>query len=306
MTDAAGGDWRRRLAPLGVWCTTDGLDAAAAAVLAAEIEQLGYSALWVPEALGRDPFAHLAHLADHTTALVLATGIASIHHRHPGAMRQGADTIAEQTGGRFVLGLGVSHAPLVEGVRGLEYRRPLETMRSYVDAVEAAPYLGPAPAAPAPRVLAALGPKMLTLAGERADGALTYWGTPEHTSAARRALGDTGLLCVEQKVVLTSDAASARATAQQALGMYRTLPNYRNHWRRLGFSDADIDGGSDAFVDALVAWGEASAVARRLAAHRDAGADHVCIQPMTPGAALRADRAALATLAPAAQEVASP
>lgn len=297
---AGAGAWRDRIGRLGVWCTTDTLTAARAAAVAREVEALGYGALWLPDTLGRDPFAHLAYLAASTSTLGLATGIASIHHRHPGAMRQGADTLAEQTGGRFALGLGVSHAPFVERVRGLDFGRPLDAMRRYLDALDAAPYLAPAPPAPPPRLLAALGPRMLALAAERADGALTYWGTPEHTARARAALGPDALLCVEQKVVLTADPDTGRGTARGALELYRGLPNYRRHWRRLGFTDEAIDAGSDALVDALVAVGDADTLSRRVVEHLDAGADHVCVQPLSAGAPLHVDTDALRALAPLA------
>jgi probable F420-dependent oxidoreductase len=248
--------------------------------------------------MGRDPFAHIAFLADQTQSLIFATGIASIHHRHPGAMRQAANTLAEQSGGRFLLGLGVSHAPFVEGVRGLDYSKPLTTMRNYLDAMADAPYMAPAPDTPAPTVLAALGPKMLELSGDKADGAHPYWTTPAHTATAREILGADKLLCVEQKVVLTEDAEVARRTARAALGVYAGLPNYRNNWLRLGFSEEDVDTQADSFIDALVGWGNADAIAARLDEHRSAGADHVCIQAMAPDHPFQVDDAVLTALAP--------
>jgi probable F420-dependent oxidoreductase len=291
-------EWKTRLAPLGVWCPTDGLPVARVAELAQRIEGLGYSAIWLPDTMGRDPFAHIAFLADQTQSLIFATGIASIHHRHPGTMHQDANTLAEQTDGRFVLGLGVSHAPFVEGVRGLDYSKPLTTMRNYLEAMDGAPYMAPTPTNPAPRLLAALGPKMLELSGAKADGAHPYWTTPAHTATAREILGPNKLLCVEQKVVLTEDAEVARRTARGALGVYAGLPNYRNNWLRLGFSEEEIETQSDSFIDALVAWGSAEAIRARLDEHVDAGADHVCIQPMTADSPFQADDAALAALAP--------
>ena len=290
--------WRERLWPLGVWCPTDGLPAARAVELVQRIEALGYSTIWLPDTMGRDPFAHIAFLAERAHPLIFATGIASIHHRHPGAMRQAAATLAEQSEGRFVLGLGVSHAPFVEGVRGLDYSRPLTTMRTYLEAMDTAPYMAPEPAIRAPRLLAALGPKMLELAGEKADGAHPYWTTPEHTQRAREILGPDKLVCVEQKVVLTDDADVARRTARAALDLYAGLPNYRNNWLRLGFADKDIDAKADSFIDALVAWGDAPAIRARVGEHVQAGADHVCIQPMSPDQPFQVDEAALAALAP--------
>ena len=283
---------------LGVWATTDGMPAEAAVAFARRVEELGYSTLWLPETMGRDPFAHIAHLAGAAPRLRFATGIANIHHRHPGAMLQATNTLAEQTGGRFTLGLGVSHAPLVEGLRGLDYGKPVATMRRYLEAMAASPYMSPAPAEPVRRLVGALGPKMVELAGELADGVHPYWTTPEHTAGARDILGDGKLLCVEQKVVLTDDAEVARSTAVQAMAIYVDLPNYRNNWLRLGFTDAEIDGHDPRFLDALVAWGGRDAVEARIQEHLDAGADHVCIQALTVEQPFRVDEAALEALAP--------
>ena len=264
----------------GVWCTTDGMSAPDAAAFARRISDLGYTTLWLPETVGRDPFAHIGYLAAQVPELTYATGIANIHHRHPGAMAQAARTLAEC--GSFVLGLGVSHAPMVEGLRKVDYGKPLQVMRDYLDALDASPYIGPGEGLP-PRVLAALGPKMLALAAERSDGAHTYWTTPEHTATARAVLGAGKWLCVEQKVVLTDDVDAARATARKAMRAYAGLPNYRNHWLRLGFDAAAIDEQSDAFIDALVIHGDVDTIVAGLDAHRSAGADHVCIQAMSVG-----------------------
>jgi probable F420-dependent oxidoreductase len=287
-----------RIGPLGVWFHTEASSADEAAEFAARLDALGYGALWLPETLGRDPFAHIAFLAEQTSTLTLATGIANIHHRHPGAMRQAQLTLAEQSGDRFLLGLGVSHAPLVEGLRNLPYDKPLTTMRTYLEAMDESPYLAPAPAEAPARVLAALGPKMLELAGTAADGAHPYWTTPDHTAAAREILGPDKMLCVEQKIVLTTDAAAARAAARNALSMYAGLPNYANNWFRLGFTETDVaDGGSDRLVDGLVAGGDEEAVRTRIADHHAAGADHVCIQPLDPAGGGDADWVALELLA---------
>lgn len=284
----------------GVWFFTDAMDASEAASFAARVEELGYSSLWLPETVGRDPFAHIGHLANHVGELVLATGIANIFHRHPGPMRQAALTLAEQTGNRFVLGMGVSHAPLVEGLRRLDYSRPRAQMRTYLEAMDASPFHGREPAHPPPRLLGALGPRMLELAAELADGAHPYFTTPEHTERARAILGDDKLLCVEQKVVLDTDPASAREVARDAVAMYADLPNYRSNWLRLGFSEEEIEGRDERFVDALVAWGDASALRDRVQQHYDAGATHVCVQPLSPGPRGRVAWDALEALAPAA------
>jgi len=291
-------DWRDRIGRLGVWAPTDGMTSPEAVAFARLLEELGYGALWLPETMGRDPFVHIAHLADHTTSLVFATGIANIHHRHPGAMVQAANALAEQTDDRFVLGMGVSHAPMVEGLRKLRYDKPLATMRAYLEGMDASPYMARASETPVPRLLAALGPKMLELAASHADGAHPYFTTPAHTERARAAIGPDKLLCVEQKVVLTDDAQVARETAIGVLAVYISLPNYRNSWLRLGFTEEQIDGHDPAFLDAVVAWGDEATLRARVQEHLDAGADHVCIQALTPGAPFTPDQEALRTLAP--------
>jgi len=252
--------------------------------LAAEIEQLGFGALWVPEAVGREPLVNSALLLGATRHLVLATGIASIHARSPMTANSGLRTLTEAFPGRFMLGLGVSHAPMVEGLLGLTYDKPLTAMRTYLDAMDAALFLGaPAPHEPQ-RLLAALGPKMLALAAERTSGALSYFVPPEHTAVARADLGAGARLHVEQAVVLETDPSAARELARSHTSVYVTLPNYTNNLRRLGFDDADFaDRGSDRLVDAIVAWGDEATVAARVQAHLDAGADHVCLQVIAPG-----------------------
>lgn len=282
----------------GVWYFTDAMSASEAADTAGFIEELGYSTLWLPDTVGRDPFAHIAWLASQTTTLNFATGIANIFHRHPGPMKQVANTLGEQTGGRFMLGLGVSHGPLVAGLRGLDYSKPLTQMREYLEAMEAQPFRGQKPDEPVPMVLAALGPKMLELAATATDGAHPYWTTPEHTAQAREIMGPDALLCVEQKVCLTTDSAAARDAAKAAIKIYADLPNYRNNWLRLGFTDDEIEHRADRFVDAVVVWGDEDRVRAGIQAHYDAGATHVCIQPLSPEGPTVLDRNALQVLAP--------
>lgn len=286
------------IGPRGVWCSTDGMPASAAAEFALRVEALGYSILWLPEVVGRDPFAHIAWLSSQTSSLGFATGIANIHHRVPGMMKQAANTVAEQSDGRFILGIGVSHQPMVEGLRRLSYDKPLTTMRSYLEAMDASPFMAVGPAEPPPRLLAALGPKMLALAGDKADGAHPYWTTPEHTAKAREILGPDKLLCVEQKVVLSTDPAEARAAANAALSIYIDLPNYRNNWLRLGYTNEQIDAREESFIDDVVAWGSEQDIEKRLQAHMDAGANHVCIQALTVGNPFAVDERALEALAP--------
>jgi len=283
---------------LGVWYFTDAMSAGAAADMAGRIESLGYSTLWLPDTVGRDPFAHIAWLGSQTDTLQFATGIANIYHRHPGPMLQAANTLAEQTAGRFVLGLGVSHGPLVAGLRGLDYSKPLTRMREYLAAMDASPFGSVTPEVAPLRLLAALGPKMLELSATAADGAHPYWTTPEHTAEAREIIGPDALLCVEQKVVLSTDADAARAAGIAALGMYANLPNYRNNWIRLGFTDDEIEQRADRFVDHVVVWGDEDRVRAGVQAHYDAGADHVCVQPLSVEGPLTLDWNALEVLAP--------
>lgn len=289
-----------KLATTGVWFFTDMLTTGQSRETAARIESLGYSALWIPDTLGRDPFVNAATLLDATTDLIVATGIANIHMRHPGMMKQGAFSLAELSGGRFVLGLGVSHAPMVEGLRQLPYEKPLSTMRTYVDAMNGSMYMGVAPAEEPLTVLAALGPKMLAMAAEKTAGAHPYWTTPEHTAQAREIMGPDALLCVEQKCVLTTDADVAHAVTRDQLGMYADLPNYRNNWIRLGFSEEEIEARDPRFLDAVMAWGDESAIAARVQAHYDAGATHVCIQPIDPDDRSQPDWRLLEALSPTA------
>jgi len=271
------------LGKLGVWYFFDGVPAPQAAEAAQRIEGLGYSALWIPETVGRHSLVHAGWLLAHTGKLIVATGIANIYNREPGVTMQAQKTLAEQSGNRFLLGLGVSHKPLVEGVRGLEYGPPVATMRKYLDAMAASPYQGPPMAEEPPTVIAALGPKMLELAREKCAGAHPYFSSPDHTAMAREILGPDRWLCVEQKVILETDAAKARDLARPVAGIYTGLPNYRNNWLRMGMEEADFEsGGSNRFIDATFAWGSVDKIRARIQEHFDAGASHVCIQPVNP------------------------
>jgi probable F420-dependent oxidoreductase len=272
-----------KLGKLGVWYFFDGVPAPQAAEAAQRIEGLGYSALWIPETVGRHTLVHAGWLLAHTGKLIVATGIANIYHREPGVTMQAQKTLAEQSGNRFLLGLGVSHKPLVEGVRGLEYGPPVATMRKYLDAMAASPYQGPPISEEPPTVIAALGPKMLELAREKCAGAHPYFSSPDHTAMAREILGPDRWLCVEQKVILETDAAKARELARPVAGIYTGLPNYRNNWLRMGMEEADFEnGGSIRFIDATFAWGSVDKIKARIQEHFDAGASHVCIQPVNP------------------------
>jgi len=272
-----------QLGRLGVWYPLDAQPARAAADTARRIENLGYSALWIPEAIGRHPFVHAGWLLANTQRLIVATGIASIYHREPGVTVAAQKALAEQSGNRFLLGLGVSHKPMVEGLRGLRYGAPVATMKQYLEKMDASPYNAVAPSEEPPRVIAALGPKMLQLARDACAGAHPYFTSPEHTAMARSVLGPDKWLCVEQKIILETDPGKARPLARANARIYLGLPNYRNNWKRMGLTDADFeDGGSDRFVDGTFAWGDADAIKARIQAHFDAGASHVCIQPINP------------------------
>jgi probable F420-dependent oxidoreductase len=244
----------------------------------AELEELGWGSLWSWEVFGREALTNAGLLLSATRRMVVGTGIASIWARDPVAMAAAQRTLAEAYPARFVLGIGVSHAPIVDA-RGHRYDRPLEAMRAYLDAMDAAPWQGP-PLAEAPvRVLAALGPRMLELAAERSAGALLYNNPPEATAAARSVVGAGPLLATEQAVVVEDDPAEARRIGREFIAFYLTLPNYVRAWERAGFGPEErADGGSDRMVDAVVAWGSPEAIAERVRAHLDAGADHVCLQ----------------------------
>jgi probable F420-dependent oxidoreductase len=230
---------------------------------------------------GRDVMVHLALLLSATERLVGATGIASIWARDAVTMVGGIRGLTEAFPERVLIGLGVSHHNLVEGLRGHTYDKPLAAMRTYLDAMDRAPYIAERPTTPDRRMLAALGPKMLELSAERTEGAHTYFVPPEHTAVARKTLGPDALICAEQAVILETDADTARTIARRHTKVYLPLPNYRNNLLRLGFSEEDLaDGGNDRLTDAIVAWGDVGTVMARVQEHFDAGADHVCIQAL--------------------------
>jgi probable F420-dependent oxidoreductase len=282
-----------QLGRVGVWLGRIGrLSADDERKAIAEVERLGYPTLWVNESY-KEVFAHAGLALAASQRLVVATGIASIWSRRPAAMATGAQALGEAYPGRFVLGMGVSHPRFVKA-----YERPLAAMRDYLDEMDAATYLPPPATPPVPRLIAALRPKMLELAATRAAGAHPYLVPVEHTAMAREALRSDAILAPEVAVVLDRDPSAARAAARQYLDLYLGLPNYTNNLRALGFTDDDLaDGGSNRLVDAIVAWGDEEAIRRRVQEHLDAGADHVCIQPVPSGGAVGIDT--LAELAPA-------
>ena len=239
---------------------------------------MGWPTLWRPESTGRDALISSSVLLDATSQLNVASGIAQIYARHPVTTAAAQKTLFEAHEGRFLLGLGVAHAPSVEGIRKLDYRTPYSDMKAYLSAMAEAPYNAVEPTTKPPTVLAALGPRMLRLSGVAADGAHPYFTPPEHTAIAREILGQGPLLAPEQMVVLDSDLERARDVARTHMARYLKLPNYTNNLLRCGFTQTDIDDMTDRLVDGIVACGDIDATLRRVQEHHDAGADHVCIQ----------------------------
>ena len=273
--------------PVGLWTVAlEALEVDAVRDQVAALDAQGWDALWFGEAYGREAFTAAALYLSASSHMTVATGIASIYGRDAMATNAAARLLEDLHPGRFLLGLGVSHAPLVERMRGHSYGKPIAAMTGYLDALDGATYLAAGGATAPPRVLAALGPKMLELARDRSAGAHPYLVTPEHTARARDVLGDGPLLAVEQAVVLSSDPDVVRARAHWHLEFYTGLPNYRNNWLREGFTEDDmVRGGSDRLKAALVVGGDEQAVLDRVRQHLDAGADHVCLQVLGEDAA---------------------
>jgi probable F420-dependent oxidoreductase len=273
-----------KLDKLGIWTIFDEKTARESTDFAKRCEQLGYSAMWIGEAFGRDVLAHSGCLLANTSSLIVASGVANIYARDAMAMVAGQMGLNEQSGGRFLLGIGVSDRAVAASLRGHEYGKPVTTMGNYLAAMKAATYMSPPPAEKPKTLLAALGPKMLALARDAADGAHPCNVSPAHTAEARKVLGPGKLLCVEQKMILETNADRARDAARKVLRLYLQGVNYLNNWRRMGFNDNDFaNGGSDRFIDDTVAWGNEAALAKRIEQHWEAGADHVCIQTIDPG-----------------------
>ncbi len=262
--------------PWGVWATGLRLREAGTAMEAARaLEAAGYSALWMTGGAS-NPFERVRDLLGATSRIVVATGILSIWTMTPDEVATEVALLAPADRERFVLGLGVSHASLVDRAEPGRYGKPLSRMREYLDDLDRID-----PSLARQGVLAALGPRMLDLAATRTAGAHPYLTTPEHTAEARTLLGEAPFLAPTQMIVREADPAAARQAARRHLSLYLGQPNYVSSWIRLGFSPDDVaDGGSDALVDSLVAWGDDETIARRLREHLDAGADHVCVQAL--------------------------
>jgi probable F420-dependent oxidoreductase len=263
-----------QLSGVGIWSSQLRYgDPAEAAEAAAELEELGFSALWIPD-VGGPVFDVVERLLGATKQTVIATGILNLWMHQPSDVADSYASLTAEHGDRFLLGIGVSHAPLIDSREPGRYRKPLAATAAFLDALDAA-------AQPVPverRVLAALGPKMLELAASRARGAHPYLVTPEHTATARAVLGEGPLLLPEQTVILSDSAEEARNIGTDWLRAYLALPNYANNLLRSGFSADDLAQVSDRLFDAIIAWGDEEAIMRRVAEHHAAGADHVCVQ----------------------------
>lgn len=265
------------LGRLGVWYPVDRLDASQLSAFVGHVEGSGYSALWYPESRGYESFTIAGFMLAHSKKLIVGSSIASMYARDAFTARRGMISLNSLYGDRFVFGLGVSHKPMVEGVRGHDYGKPVPVMRAYLDALQGKE----AGALDWPVALAALGPLMLKLSRDRTMGALPYNVTPAHTAEAKAILGPDKWLAVEQKVCLEIDPDRARTLGRAELSRYMTLDNYRNNWLRTGFTEADLaNGGSDRFIDGMVLHGDAATIKAGLRAHFTAGATHVCLQPV--------------------------
>ena len=285
-----------QLASIGVWSGVFRQEKPEVLKAAAEVEDLGYGAIWMPGGQHAGLSDHLQNLLKATRRAVIATGIVSIW-THPAAATAAMHHALEQAfPDRFLLGIGISHQRVVEGA-GLTYEKPLQKLRSYLDELDAAPEPVPVDE----RILASLGPLSLKLSRDRSLGTHPYFMPVEHTRISREAVGPGKLVAPEQMVVLETSADRARTIARAAADRYLHAPNYVNNLLRLGFTDDDVaNGGSERLIDAVVAWGEPAAIAKRIAEHHAAGADHVCIQVLTetPGD-LDAAMAGYRQLAPA-------
>ena len=280
---------------LGVWYAADKLQPHEWTEFITTVEALGYTTQWYSESRSYESMALGSFLLNSSKTLNIGSSIANIYARDAISTANGLYTLNAISGGRYIMGLGVSHIPLVEGLRGHEYRKPVATMREYLKQMHAK--LGDE--GHGSIVIAALGPKMLELSAELTDGAIPYNVTPEHTATAKAILGPDKILAVEQKVCLETDPTTARQLAKAELERYMGLPNYRNNWRRIGFNEDDLaNGGSDRFLDAMVVWGTVETIQSRIQEHFDAGATHVCIQPVHAAGDLAAAKKALRALAP--------
>ncbi len=282
----------------GVFTFLDGLSGAQAGQLVRKVEQLGYSALWFPEVLGRESFSFASYLLGQTERLVIATGIVVPYAYEPIVIANATRTLAELFGDRFLLGLGVSNAQ-ANARRGIPYGKPLSFMREYLAKMKAAPYTAPTPQNDPPVVLAGMMPKMLELAATQTSGTHTYFSVVEQIAATRKALGPEPWLCAEIGVMLESDADKARSAARSYMRIYLQVDHYVQRFKEVGFAAADFaNGGSDRLVDAVIAWGDAAKIRESIAAYYEAGASHVCLMPLRSEGGMDPDERAIEALAP--------
>jgi probable F420-dependent oxidoreductase len=265
------------LTGIGIWSSQLRYgNAAESADAAAELDELGFRALWIPD-VGGQVFDAVDNLLAATKQTTIATGILNLWMHTPGDVAENFAALTAEHGDRFLLGIGVSHAPVVDAGAPGRYRKPLAATEAFLDGIDATDQPVPVDR----RVLAALGPKMLSLSARRGAGAHPYLVTPDHTHQARAALGDGPLLLPEQTVILTDDAEEARKIGKDWLSAYLALPNYANNLLRSGFSPDDLAQVSDRLFDAIIAWGDEAAIMRRVSEHVAAGADHVCLQALS-------------------------
>ena len=286
------------LSKLGILGFLDAFTSAETGQFAQKIERLGYSALWVPEVMGREIFSLSSYLLSQTERLIVGTGVAIAFSYEPIVTASAARTLGELFGNRFILGLGVSNKEY-NARRGVGYKKPVSFMREYLAKMKTAPYGAPLPQQEPPVVIAAMMPKMLQLAATETRGTLTYFTTTEQVAGYRKALGTNPWLCAVQVVILETDAVHARARARRYMQTYLAIEHYLHRLKVLGFSEADFaNGGSDRLVDAIVAWGDEQKIRERIADQLKAGATHVCIIPLDPHGGVRPDERAIDALAP--------
>ena len=285
----------------GVLLPTEQFDAAALVDFANKLDARGYDSVWLPELFGREPIATAGYLLGRTERIAVATGIANVYVRDAHAMAQARQTLAELSGGRFILGLGVSNAGLNTS-RGHTWQPPLKKMTAFLDALDKVEVAAPAAPQPCPTYIAAHGPQLQALGARRTDGVITYLMTPQHAQQSRERIGAKAALSVVALFLAETDPAVARAKARAALKMYVRLDYYHREWRKLGFTDADFaEGGSDRLVDTLVAWGDGDALNARIAAFEQAGATRVIVTALGLQTKQGLDLRVLDALAPALQ-----
>lgn len=264
---------------IGIWQGIfDRHPAGAVREAVAKLDDMGWPCIWIPETVGRDPFVAAALILEQTNQINVATGIASIWARDALTTANAANTLNEAYSNRFLLGLGVSHQVLTQGVRKHDYSKPYSKMKEYLDQMDAAPFHAAKPSEPSSRVIAALGPKMLKLGAEKADGVHPYFVPVEHTAIARDHVGPDKMVATEMMIVLEENPTKAREIARKAMAVYLPLPNYANNLVRLGYSESEIANADDRVVDAIVAWGSMDDIVKRVREHQAAGASHVCLQ----------------------------